>query len=162
MSTETKQERKDRLNRERQQRFRDRQKLTRDQTDYINQMHEEEQARRSKEGKCFLGEVRPGVDANNVADALQVAREMARALAISDVVDGESLLDFERRTFEAWGHGGGPFLNRNTQQLSAGWGDDYWLDNGGFDATWSPLPGCDAVIDVRSLPELPSRSGFTQ
>jgi hypothetical protein len=162
-------------NRERQQRFRDRQKLSREEIEHANKVNEDGRKERAASGHCFLGEVSPGIDADNVADALQVAREMARAIGSADVQQRETLLDFERRTFDAWarynywqmrsrqdkwgnintGHGGGPFLNRQTQELSPGWGKDYWLDNGGFDAKWVPLPGSDAVIDVSSLPELP-------
>jgi hypothetical protein len=49
-----------------------------------------------------LGEIAPGVDAATIDEALEVAREFARALVISDVQNGESLQDFERLVFEAW------------------------------------------------------------
>src|SRR6202043_1648587 len=143
-------------NRDRQQRFRDRQKLSREEAMYADRVNAEGLAFRVKEGECFLGEVSPGVDAATVADALQVAREMAHALGITDVQPGESLLAFERRVFDAWANRGAPFLIRATKSLVPGWSANYWLDYcGGFDETWTPLPGSDAAIDVRSLPELP-------
>jgi hypothetical protein len=84
-------------------------------------------ARRTKLNQCSLGEISPGVDARTLEEALEVAREMARALGISDVQEGESLHDFERRVFNAWVNyegfrggynssdgGGAPYLNRLT------------------------------------------------
>jgi hypothetical protein len=118
---------------------------------------------------CFFGEVYPGIDATTIEDALQVAREMARALGISDVTEGESLFEFERRVFDqwarydkfedrldcCWGGGGAPFLNRKTQQLSPGWGEGYWLEHcGGFDKTWTPLQGANVPVDVSGLAPL--------
>ena len=116
----------------------------------------------------MFGEAGPGVDARTVEEALEVAREMARALNESDVQEGESLSDFERRVFEAWvnyekfvGHndaaGGGhaPYLNRETGALSPGRGKDYWVEHcGGFDECWKVLPGAKETIDLASLPEL--------
>jgi hypothetical protein len=145
-----------RQNRERQQRFRDRKKLSREEADYAAEVNEKELDSRVKAGMCFLGEMAPGIDANNLTDALQVAREMARALRIADVQPGESLLDFERRTFDAWANRGAPFLIRGAQTILPGWGADYWLKHcGGFDEVWTALPGSNAVIDIASLPELP-------
>jgi hypothetical protein len=145
-------------NRERQQRFRERQKLSREEAESAKRINDEGLAERIKSGKCFVGEVSPGVDADNLTDALQVAREMAVALGITDVQPGESLLAFERRVFDAWANRGAPFLIRATQSLVPGWSADYWLDYcGGFDEAWTPLPGSDVVIDVWSLPELPQR-----
>jgi hypothetical protein len=141
-------------NRERQQRFRDRQKLSREEADYANKINTEELALRVKAGKCFLGEISPGEDAATIADALQVAREMARALNIVDVEAGESLIQFERRVWDGWIRRDAPFLNRDKQTLVKGWGGDYFVEHcGGFDKCWSPLPGSDAAI--ASLPELP-------
>src|ERR1700733_3762799 len=59
-------------------------------------------ARRIQRSQCMLGEVSPGVDARTLEEALEVARERARALNESDVQEGESLSDFERRVFDAW------------------------------------------------------------
>src|ERR1700757_3985825 len=143
-------------NRERKQRQRGKEKAERQES--IEAAHEarcarelntKEQEYRNRTGKCFFGEVRPGVDADNIADALQVAREMARALGTTDVHDGESLSEFERRIFSAWTAVGAPFLNRQTQQLSPGWGREYWEEHcGGFDKSWKPLPGAKQEIDL--------------
>jgi hypothetical protein len=145
-----------RQNRERQQRFRDRKKLSREEADYAAEVNEKELDSRVKAGKCFLGEVSPGIDADNLTDALQVAREMARALGVVDVQPGESLLALERRVFDAWTDRGAPFLIRTTQELVSGWGRDYWLEHcGGFDESWTALSGSNAPVDVSSLPDLP-------
>jgi hypothetical protein len=117
----------------------------------------------------MLGEVAPGVDARTLEEALEVAREMARALTTSDVQEGESLLDFEHRVFDSWvsydkfvGHNGaagggghGPHLNRETGELSPGRGKDYWVEHcGGFDECWKSLAGAKEKIDLASLPKL--------
>lgn len=127
-----------------------------------------------KRNLCTLGEFAPGVDAITIADALEVAREFARALAVSDVRENESLFDFERRVFDVWaaynefvGHndaggnspdaGGGhaPYLNRETGELSPGHGREYWIKHcGGFEKCWTPLPGAKEKIDIASLPKL--------
>jgi hypothetical protein len=131
-------------------------------------------ARRIQRSQCTLGEVSPGVDARTVEEALEVAREMGRALNEPDVQEGESLLDFERRIFNEWviydkfvGHndaggklpdaGGGhaPYLNRETGELSPGHGKNYWVEHcGGFDESWKALPGAKETIDVAALPKL--------
>jgi hypothetical protein len=131
-------------------------------------------ARRTQRNQCTLGEISPGMDANNSNDALMVAREFGRALSIPDVQEGESLYDLERRVFEAWvnydrfvGHndaggnfqfaGGGhaPYLNRETGELSPGLGHDYWVEHcGGFDECWKVLSGAKEAIDLKSLPRL--------
>jgi hypothetical protein len=152
-------EQKRRQNRERQQRHRDRKRgrsiQEREEAEFAHRVNVEGLNHRVKEQKCFVGELFPGVDAANVGDALQIAREFARALGIADVQQCETLAEFERRVFEWWADRGGPFLNRQTQQLSPGWGKNYWLDRcGGFDKSWAPLPGSDQVIDTQSLPEL--------
>jgi hypothetical protein len=131
-------------------------------------------ARRTQRSQCALGEISPGVDARTLEDALEVAREMAVGLVISDVQEGESLLDFERRIFDAWvsfdkfvGHndaagGGGhaPYLNRETGELSPGRGKDYWQEHcGGFDECWKALPGAKNKIDLASLPKLKKLKG---
>jgi hypothetical protein len=124
--------------------------------------------RRKNRSQCMLGEISPGVDARTVEEALEVAREMGRALNAQDVQEGESLLDFERRIFEAWvnydkfvghndarGGGHGPHLNRETGELSPGRGKDYWEEHcGGFEECWKPLPGAKAKIDLAFLPKL--------
>jgi hypothetical protein len=126
-----------------------------------------------KRNLCTLGEIAPGVDAKTVDEALEVAREFARALGTPDVQDGESLLDFERRVFEAWVNydkfvgrddaggnhpdagGHAPYLNRETGELSPGHGRTYWIDHcGGFEKCWMPLPGAKVKIDIASLPKL--------
>ena len=67
-----------------------------------DRMNAEAIARRIQRNQCMLGEVAPGVDARTIEEALEVAREMARALTVPDLQEGESLLDFERRVFDAW------------------------------------------------------------
>jgi hypothetical protein len=131
-------------------------------------------ARRVARNQCMLGEVSPGTDARTVEEALEVAREMSRALNVQDVQEGESVLDFERRIFDAWvnydrfvgrndagGHfpfaGGGhaPYLNRETGELSPGHGKNYWVEHcGGFDECWKAFPGAKETIDLESLPKL--------
>jgi hypothetical protein len=128
--------------------------------------HRRELRQRVLKGLCLLGEVSPGVDADNISDALQIAREFARAMGSPDIVTGESLLQFEERTWIEWTHyegfkevgskydstpGACPYLNRSTQQLSPGWGNDYWLE-GGFKNSWTPLPGSD--VPIVEIPEL--------
>jgi hypothetical protein len=139
-----------------------------------DRMNAEGIARRAKRNQCTFGETSPGVDASTLEDALEVAREMARALSSPDVQEGESLHDFERRVFNAWvnydkfvgrndtgGHsplaGGGhaPYLNRQTGELSPGFGRDYWVDHcGGFDECWQALPGARKTLDLATLPKL--------
>jgi hypothetical protein len=130
--------------------------------DYVNKEHfrkmnEEGRRHRLELGRCFFGEVSPGVDARRVEDALQVAREFARALDQSDIQQTESLYDFELRIGRVWAERGGPFLNRTTQQLSRGWGEGthgqgYWLP---FEEKYTSLPGSKKPIDVTSLSPLP-------
>ena len=139
-----------------------------------DRMNAEGIARRTKRNQCTFGETSPGVDVSTLGDALEVTREMARALGISDVQEGESLHDFERRVFDSWvnydkfvgrddagGHsplaGGGhaPYLNRETGELSLGLGRDYWVEYcGGFDECWKQLPGAKKTLDLRALPKL--------
>jgi hypothetical protein len=122
---------------------------------------------------CTFGEVEPGINADTLGDALEVAREMARAIGAADVMDGESLLDFEKRIFGSWinfagfvghdnaggsfpfaGGGGAPYLNRATGELFPGFGKSYWVDHGGFEKNWTPLPGAKEKIDLATLPKL--------
>jgi hypothetical protein len=133
-----------------------------------DRMNAEGIARRTKRNQCTFGEVSPGVDARTLEEALEVAREMARALGISDVEEGESLHDFERRVFDAWTNyegfrggynssdgGGAPHLNRQTGQLTPGRGKLYWQEHcGGFDECWQALPGANKKLDLASLPKL--------
>jgi hypothetical protein len=133
-----------------------------------DRMNAEGIARRTKLNQCSLGEISPGVDGRTVEEALEVAREMARALGISDVQEGESLHDFERRVFDAWTNyegfrgglnssdgGGAPHLNRQTGELSPGRGKSYWQDYcGGFDECWQALPGAKKTLDLGALPKL--------
>jgi hypothetical protein len=129
-------------------------------------MNAEGIARRMKLNQCSSGEVSPGVDAKTIEEALEVAREMARALTVSDVQEGESLHDFERRVFNAWvnyeGFRGGynssdgcraPFLNRSTGELSPGSEKPYWEERcGSFDQSWEALPGAKKKLDL-ALPK---------
>jgi hypothetical protein len=131
-----------------------------------DRMNAEGIARRMKLNQCSSGEVSPGVDAKTIEEALEVAREMARALTVSDVQEGESLHDFERRVFNAWvnfeGFSGGynssdgcgaPFLNRSTGELSPGSGKPYWEEHcGSFDQSWEALPGAKKKLDL-ALPK---------
>ena len=133
-----------------------------------DRMNAEGIARRTKKNQCTFGEVRPGMDAQTIDEALEVAREMARALSIPDVREGESLHDFERRVFSAWTNyegfrggnnscdgGGAPHLNRQTGQLSPGRGKPYWQEYcGGFDQSWEALPGAKQKLDLAALPKL--------
>jgi hypothetical protein len=133
-----------------------------------DRMNEEGIARRTKLNQCSLGEISPGVDATNLDDALLVAREFARALAIPDVQESESLYDFERRVFNAWVNyegfrggynssdgGGAPYLNRLTGELSPGLGKPYWEEYcGDFDECWKQLPGAKKELDLAALPKL--------
>jgi hypothetical protein len=133
-----------------------------------DEMNAESIARRTKRNECMFGEVRPGMDAQTIDEALEVAREMARALCISDVQEGESLHDFERRVFSAWVNyegfrgeynssdgGGAPHLSRPTGELSPGRGKTYWQEYcGGFDECWQALPGARKTLDLAKLPKL--------
>jgi hypothetical protein len=139
-----------------------------------DRMNAEGIAHRVSRNQCMFGETAPGIGARTVEEALEVAREMARALTVPDVEEGESLLDFERRVFEAWvnfdkfvgrndaggtfsfaGGGHAPYLNRETGELSPGRGKDYWVEHcGGFDECWKSLPGAKEKIDLASLPKL--------
>ena len=139
-----------------------------------DQMNAEGVARRTKLNQCSLGEVSPGVDSKTIEEALEVAREMARALDCLDVQENESLYDFERRVFDAWvnydkfvgrddtggrsplaGGGHAPYLNRETGELSPGFGRDYWVNYcGGFDESWQSLPGAKKKLDLGTLPKL--------
>ncbi len=107
------------------------------------------------------------VRVKTIDEALEVAREMAYALSLSDVQEGESLHDFERRVFDAWTNyegfsggsnscdgGGAPHLNRQTGELSTGRGKLYWQEYcGGFDECWKPLPGAKKKLDLATLPK---------
>ena len=139
-----------------------------------DRMNAEGIAHRASRNQCMFGETAPGIDARTVEEALEVAREMGRALNVPDVQDGESLLDFERRVFEAWvnydkfvgrndaggtfpfaGGGNAPYLNRETGELSPGHGKNYWVEHcGGFDECWKALPGAKETIDLASLPKM--------
>ena len=139
-----------------------------------DRMNEEGIARRTKKNQCTFGEISPGVDASTAEEALEVAREMARALNVLDVEKDESLYDFERRIFDAWvsydkflgrddaggcspfaGGGHAPYLNRETGELSPGLGKKYWVEHcGGFDECWKALPGARKEIDLATLPKL--------
>jgi hypothetical protein len=133
-----------------------------------DRMNAEGLARRTKRNQCMFGETSPGIDAKTIDEGLEVAREMSRALCISDVQEGESLYDFERRVFDAWTNyegfrgaynssdgGGAPHLNRKTGELSPGRGRLYWQEYcGSFDECWQALPGAKKKLDLGSLPKL--------
>jgi hypothetical protein len=166
--------RKSNLQRKQRQRAREKARSHQAMVDHLEQikgdrMNAEGLARRVARGQCMLGEVAPGVDARTLEEALEVAREMARALNISDVRESESLYDFERRVFDSWvnydkfvgrndaagGGGHGPHLNRETGELSPGRGKVYWIECcGNFDECWKALPGAKEKIDLASLPKL--------
>jgi hypothetical protein len=171
--------RKANLERKQRQRAREKARSHQAMVDHLervrgDQMNVEGIARRTKRNQCMFGETSPGVDARTIDEALEVAREMARALECSDVQEGECLHDFERRVFDAWvnydefagrndaggcspfaGGGHAPYLNRVTGELSPGLGHDYWIDHcGGFDECWQPLPGSKKVLDTACLPRL--------
>ena len=123
--------------------------------------YESAKVHRIREGMCFLGEVSPGVDARTLSEELQVVREMGRAIGEPDVVLGETHIAFVRRIFEAWvsyeglrghpdagGDGGAPFLNRQTGQLSPGWGS-YWTQLG-FAKAWVAIPGSDKPVSLEA------------
>jgi hypothetical protein len=133
-----------------------------------DRMNAEGIARRTKGNQCTFGETSPGVDASTLEEALDVAREMARALDCAGVQEGESLHDLERRVFDAWTNyegfrggynssdgGGAPYLNRLTGELSPGFGKPYWEEYcGGFDECWQALPGAKTKLDLAALPKL--------
>jgi hypothetical protein len=167
-------QRKAALQRKQRQRAREKARSHQAMVDHLeglkaDRMNTQSLARRASRNQCMLGEVSPGVDARTLEEALEVAREMARALNAPDVREGESLYDFERRVFDAWvnydkfvGHNGaagggghGPHLNRETGELSPGRGKDYWIECcGNFDECWKALPGAKEKIDLASLPKL--------
>src|SRR5580698_5799971 len=172
-------QRKAALQRKQRQRAREKARSHQAMVDHLEQikgdrMNAEAIARRTQRNQSMLGEVAPGVDARTIDEALEVAREMARALNISDLRESESLYDFERRVFDAWvnydrfvgrndagghfpfaGGGGAPYLNRETGELSPGHGKQYWVEHcRGFDECWKALAGAKEKIDLASLPKL--------
>jgi len=166
--------RKSNLDRKQRQRAREKARSHQAMVDHLerlkaDRMNAEGMARRKQRNQCMLGEIRPGTGARTLDEALEVAREMARGLNVPDVQEGESLLEFEHRVFDAWvnydkvvthndasgGGGHGPYLNRETGELSPGRGKDYWVEHcGGFDECWKILPGAKETIDLASLPKL--------
>jgi hypothetical protein len=94
--------RKSNLQRKQRQRAREKARSHKSMVDHLerikaDKMNAEDIVRRTERSQCMFGETVPGIDARTVEEALEVAREMARALTISDVEQGESLFDFERR-----------------------------------------------------------------
>lgn len=82
--------------RKRKQRARDKARSDRAVQAYFNRLqaakvNADGLAWQQKRNLCTLGEIAPGVDAATIDEALEVAREFARALVISDVQNGESL-----------------------------------------------------------------------
>jgi len=171
--------RKSNLQRKQRQRAREKARSHQAMVDHLENLKAERMnaqglARRIQRSQCMFGEVSPGVDARTLDEALEVAREMSRALNAPEVKEGESLLDFERRIFDEWvnydkfvghndaggrfpfaGGGGAPYLNRETGELSPGHGKDYWVEHcGGFDECWKVLPGARNEIGLASLPKL--------
>lgn len=99
--------RKAALDRKQRQRAREKARSHQAMVDHLeklkgDRMNAQHLARRIQRNQCTLGEISPGVDANNLVDALLVAREFGRALSIPDIQEGESLYDFERRVFKWW------------------------------------------------------------
>jgi hypothetical protein len=165
--------RKSNLQRKQRQRAREKARSRQAMEDHLerikgDRMNAEGIARRTKRNECTFGETSPGIDAKTIDEALEVAREMARALSSPDVQEGESLHDFERRVFDAWTNyegfrggynssdgGGAPYLDRLTGELFPGLGKPYWEEYcGGFDECWQPLPGAKKQVDLGSLPKL--------
>jgi hypothetical protein len=165
--------RKSNLERKQRQRAREKARSHQAMVDHLerlkgDKMNAEALIRRTNRNQCMFGETAPGIDARTIDEALEVAREMGRALNVPDVQEGESLLDFECRVFDAWvncdnfvgrndagGGGHAPYLNRETGELSPGRGKDYWVEHcGGFNECWKALPGAKETIDFASLPKL--------
>src|SRR5579863_2962155 len=95
-------QRKGNLQRKQRQRAREKARSHQAMVDHLEgikaeRMNAEGLARRTQRNQCMLGEISPGVDARTLEEALEVAREMARALDAPDVQEGESLLELERR-----------------------------------------------------------------
>src|ERR1700733_8539200 len=92
-------QRKAALGRKQRQRAREKARSHQAMVDHLESLKAERMnaqglARRTLRNQCMLGEVSPGVDARTIDEALEVAREMARALVVPDVMEGECLLDF--------------------------------------------------------------------
>ena len=134
-----------------------------------DKMNAEGIARRTKRNQCTLGEISPGVDARTLEDALEVAREMARALVVPDVQEGETSSRLRAPCLQRLGQLRGlpwwkqlplmvvdaPYLNRLTGELSPGLGKPYWEEYcGGFDESWQALPGAKKKLDLAALPKL--------
>jgi hypothetical protein len=172
-TTEQVMRRRANLERKRKQRAREKARSHQAMVDHLerikgDKMNAEGIIRRTQRNQCMFGETAPGIDARTLEEALEVAREMAHALTVSDVQDGESLHNFERRVFDAWTNyegfrggnnscdgGGAPHLNRRTGELSPGRGKLYWQEYcGGFDQCWTALLGAKKTLDLAALPKL--------
>jgi hypothetical protein len=94
-------------------------------------------------------QIEPFIPATTMQDALQTIREFLRAYELPDVQVGETLTDVERRLWSIW-HLDGRLLNRNSGRLS---GDRVVVER---NFTVETLPSAQDVIDVATLPALPS------
>jgi hypothetical protein len=106
---------------------------------------------RSANQLIFPGEIAAGQNAETVGDALQVAREFLISLNQPDVQPGESLLNVERRSVEAWAMAGFPLLCRDTLLLdfTVASTDDGFVFS--FDR-WIPIAVAHDLIDISTLP----------
>src|ERR1700720_4331817 len=105
-TTEQMMRRKANLERKRKQRAREKARTSQAVHDYLekiarDRVNGEGLARQAKVNLCTLGEIAPGVDARTIDEAL-ISREFARAMGVADVMQGESLFDFERRIVTEW------------------------------------------------------------
>lgn len=102
------------------------------------------------------GEVRPGEDASTIPEALRASRLFLRAAGKPDAQPGESLLDVERRAFDAWIETGLHALDLKTGKFST----ELSFENPGksFDAVWRPLPGANTPLRAEQLTPLPFSS----
>jgi hypothetical protein len=106
-TTEQMMRRKANLERKRKQRAREKARTSQAVHDYLekiarDRVNGEGLARQAKVNLCTLGEIAPGVDTTTIDEALTISREFARAMGVADVMQGESLFDFERRIFTEW------------------------------------------------------------
>jgi hypothetical protein len=65
----------------------------------------------------FPGEIRPNEDAATVTDARIVVDRWIKALGLASI-EGESLMDSERRIFEEWWRRSGPLMDARTYLLT--------------------------------------------
>jgi hypothetical protein len=99
---------------------------------------------------CLIGEVTPGIDAENVADALLSALRFAQVYKFDSpvIVGVTTLLDLERRMFYEAVRTRQPWLCQDgtlCETIS-----EYAPDRP-FDSAWIPLPGSDVAISQEQL-----------